>query len=365
MLTKSLSIPVVWSYKAPGGVVKLPSSVIPGLTHTPGFIAAHKDNNLSTLAWCKKKIGSNADDKNKNRRRQLSVSMLTSDSRVCHVAPSADIDVNTVVNAFQAVTGTSTVTYSMVAECWPSVNSCQHVICAWRDIALRRSQNTGWNAIRVHSTQESYINLNVLLEHRDIVGSIGILARWLPECSRPTAVRIRERWVNGMKFVLVQWIVDCDFVPIFAGDGNLLLRDNLFWRDGVLCPIPERLAKFSGGLLPVLCVDCICRSDFFGQLLQNLLIKWLLHQSQGQIEEGYRTNLVKHNVGSMPGREKGRTMRTVSSPLTGVRVEWGIAYITVPSFIRKTMDSSNTEKGLDDILVVCRHTLWQKKSINK
>lgn len=103
--------------------------------------------------------------------------------------------------------------------------------------------------------------MNVLLEHRDIVGSTGILARRLPEGRLPTAVRIREGCVNGMKTVMVQWIVDCDFVPIFTGDGNLLLRDNLIRRDGVLCPIPERLAEISGGLLPVLCIDCVCRSD--------------------------------------------------------------------------------------------------------
>jgi len=46
--------------------VKLPSSEFPGLTHTPGFKADHKDNNLSTLAWCKKKIGSKPNDENKN-----------------------------------------------------------------------------------------------------------------------------------------------------------------------------------------------------------------------------------------------------------------------------------------------------------
>ena len=67
----------------------------------------------------------------------------------------------------------------------------------------------------------------------------------------------------------------------------------------------------------------------------------------------------------MPGREKDRTMRTVSSPLTRVWVEWGIAYGTVPSYIRKTMDSSNSEKGLDTMLVFRRHNLWQKKRIDK
>ena len=144
MLTK-WSIPVFWSYGAPGWVVKLPpSSAGPGLTHTPGFIAAHKDINLSTLVWCKKKMGSNADDENKNRGRLLSVSMLTSDGRVCHLARSTHIDVDTVVNGFQAVTATSTIIYSMVAECWPSMNSSQHIVRAWRDVVLRRSHNTGW-----------------------------------------------------------------------------------------------------------------------------------------------------------------------------------------------------------------------------
>ena len=76
-----------------------------------------------------------------------------------------------------------------------------------------------------------------------------------------------------MKTVMVQWIVDCDSLPIWTGNGNLLLRDNLIRRDGVACPIPERLAKISGGLLPALFVDCVCRSDFFSPLLQNLLIE--------------------------------------------------------------------------------------------
>ena len=196
--------------------------------------------------------------------------MLTSDGRVRHLA--ADIDVNTIVNGFQAVRGTSTVTYSMVAECWPSANSSQHVIRAYRDVALCRSQNTGWKMPSGYIPCRNHMK-NVLPEHVDIVGSIGICTRRLPECSRPTAVRIREGRVNGMKCVMVDWIVDLDLIPIFVSDGNLGLRDNLIWRDGIQCPIPVRDAKISGGLLPVLCVDCVCRSDLCGTLLQNLLIK--------------------------------------------------------------------------------------------
>ena len=57
----------------------------------------------------------------------------------------------------------------------------------------------------------------------------------------------------------------------------------------------------------------------------------------------------------MPGREKDRTMRTVSQPLIrlGVRVASGI----VPSLIRKTMDSTDTEEGLDVNLVGRIHSL--------
>ena len=73
----------------------------------------------------------------------------------------------------------------------------------------------------------------VLLERLNIVGSIGTVARWLSECSRPIAVRIREGPVNGMKFVMQQWIVDCDLFSSIVGDLNLLLRDNLRRRDGV------------------------------------------------------------------------------------------------------------------------------------
>lgn len=188
------------------------------------------------------------------------------------MARSTDIDVNTIVNGFQAVAATSTVTNSMVAECWPSTNSSQQVVGAGRNLVLRRRQNTGWKMPSgVYSTQESYVN--VLLEHRDIVGSIGILAIRLSECSGPTAVRIREGLINGMKFVMFEWIVDFDLFSTFVGDGNLRVRDNLRRRDGVRCPIPVRLAKISGCFLPGLCVDCVCRSDFHGPLLQNLLIK--------------------------------------------------------------------------------------------
>ena len=56
---------------------------------------------------------------------------------------SANIDVNIVVNGFQAVGLTSTVTDGMIAECWPSMNSSQHVVGARRDLALIRRQRTG------------------------------------------------------------------------------------------------------------------------------------------------------------------------------------------------------------------------------
>ena len=77
-----------------------------------------------------------------------------------------------------------------------------------------------------------------------------------------------------MKFVMVQWIVDFDFSPIVSGDGNLRQRDHLIRRGGVKSPIPERLAKITGSLLPVLfVVACIGSSNAYGKLLQSLLIK--------------------------------------------------------------------------------------------
>ena len=59
----------------------------------------------------------------------------------------------------------------------------------------------------------------------------------------------------------------------------------------------------------------------------------------------------------MPGWEKDRTMRTVSSPWTLGR----FTSRTVPRHIRKTMNPTNTEKGLEVSLVVIKQTLWQKK----
>jgi hypothetical protein len=125
--------------------------------------------------------------------------------------------------------------------------------------------------IRVYSRQEA--DVNVRLEVRNVIGDVGISAVRLPERSRPAAVRIREGWVNRMKFVVVQWIVDISTCAVVYGDCNFLKRNNLVRRDGVVCPIPERLAKINGGLLPVRCVDCICRSNFLGPLLQNLLVE--------------------------------------------------------------------------------------------
>ena len=72
------------------------------------------------------------------------------------------------------------------------------------------------------------------------------------------------------------------------------------------------------------------------------------------IDKGCKANLVKHDIGSMPGREKDGTVGTVSCPL-GV---W-VACDTVPGDIGKTMDTSNLEEGLDVILGrLRRHSLW-------
>jgi hypothetical protein len=144
------------------------------------------------------------------------------------------------------------------------------------------------DSIRIYSTQESEIN--VRLEVRNVIGGVGISAVRPPERSLPVAVRFTEGWVNRMKFVVVQWIVDLSTCTVFYSDCNLLKRNNLVRRDGVACPIPERLAKIIGGLLPVRCVDSISRSDFLGQSLQNLLIEQLLRQSQARSKDVEKTS---------------------------------------------------------------------------
>ena len=89
----------------------------------------------------------------------------------------------------------------------------------------------------------------------------------VPECSPPFGVRWGEGWVNRMKCVMVEWIVDFDFAPVISGDGNLLQLDHLVRRDGVKCPVPERLAKIKSSSLPVLFVDCVASSNYLGMLL--------------------------------------------------------------------------------------------------
>ena len=59
------------------------------------------------------------------------------------MALSANIDVNTIVNGFQAAAATSTVIDGMIAERRPSVNSGQQVVGARCDLALLRRQSTG------------------------------------------------------------------------------------------------------------------------------------------------------------------------------------------------------------------------------
>ena len=83
------------------------------------------------------------------------------------------------------------------------------------------------------------------------------------------------------------------------------------------------------------------------------------HKDKG-LKEGCRTNLVKHNIGSMPGWEKDRTMCTISSPLAPVYV--GVARGTVPSFERKTVDPTHTEERRSVRLILIRYKLWQRYS---
>ena len=105
------------------------------ILHTPQVA----DPKMPFEKWWKKKIGLNADDKNKEEERLLSMSIVTGDGRVCHMVLSANIDGNTIVNGFQAGTDASIVIHRMIAECWSSMNSSQQIVGAHRDIALLRS----------------------------------------------------------------------------------------------------------------------------------------------------------------------------------------------------------------------------------
>lgn len=53
-------LPEVLSTGVSSGSVHVPPVASPGVTHTPGFSADQRETKRSTLAWCRKKIGSKA-----------------------------------------------------------------------------------------------------------------------------------------------------------------------------------------------------------------------------------------------------------------------------------------------------------------
>ena len=69
------------------------------------------------------------------------------------------------------------------------------------------------------------------------------------------------------------------------------------------------------------------------------------------MEEECRTNFVECHVGSVPGWEIDRFMRTVFSPLERVVLVHMVTCSTIPWNIRKAVDLTDLEEGLAVVLV--------------
>jgi hypothetical protein len=174
---------------------------------------------------------------------------LTSNGRIVHLPNPTDVNVDAVMNGFDTVTGATTIPDSVVAERIPGVNTCKHTVGARRDVTLCRTQNP--KGYVIPSDSVSFIfRRNLRCEARDVVCSIWSVTSWLSDGGFPTIVRLRERRVDWVEFVVIKGVVDTDFLTVWRSDGDLLQRDNLGGRNGVGCPIPVWLAKICGGLIP-------------------------------------------------------------------------------------------------------------------
>lgn len=126
------------------GVVTVPSPELPGVTQTLGFKAAQIESSLSTLAWCKKNMGSKATSKEKWLIDQFMTTScintkLTSDVVISHMAfenlaHSANLEVYPVMNCLETVASTWQLILSVSGESRPVKNLRQHSVSSLSDI---------------------------------------------------------------------------------------------------------------------------------------------------------------------------------------------------------------------------------------
>lgn len=89
---------------------------------------------------------------------------------------------------------------------------------------------------------------------------------WIPASRGVACEAASEARVRRVEDVRVQRVRD--FLGTFSGfDRDLLLLDDLVWRDDIACPVPVRRAELTRSLHPFSTVVLVAASDLNGSAL--------------------------------------------------------------------------------------------------
>ena len=115
----------------------------------------------------------------------------------------------------------------------------------------------------------------------NVVLCIGISGCRLTQSGLPQAVGSRERWVDGMEGIMIEWIVNSKIVAIWTSDCDLSKSNDLVRGHRVQSPIPERMTELVCSLNPSILVDRVGSRNLLRIGLYNLLTKGRQHTDPG------------------------------------------------------------------------------------
>jgi len=168
---------------------------------------------------------------------------------------------NSVMNSFKTVARAPAITYRVVTEGRPVVNTGQHVVSTGGNIRLGGLKNAKSN---VSSKLTNVKRSHSLLETRNVIGCIGPLCGWVAYGGRPISERRWKRRVDRMEDIVVQRVTDSNFLAVGSSDHDLWHCNNFIRRDGFDSPVPERMAKRLSSLLPGILIDSVSRRNTHG-----------------------------------------------------------------------------------------------------